>query len=61
MTVLNTSIDRYTLKREAWARRDAEASSEQLMETRNLEASFRYAKVLLSKSRLRAEVYLQQN
>lgn len=61
-TMLNTTtMDRLSLKREAWARRDIEASSEQLLETRNLEVSFRYARVLLSKSRLRAEVFLQQN
>ncbi|HET6567928.1 MAG TPA: hypothetical protein VFG50_08180 [Rhodothermales bacterium] len=54
-------LDRFYLKQAVWTRRDVAATAEQLVETRNLEASFRFARVLLSKARLRAEVYLQQN
>ena len=61
LPVLNMPLNRLSLKQEAWARRDIEASYEQLLEARNLEHSFRYARVLLSKARLRAEVFLQQN
>ena len=57
--MIRASLDRPTLEQDAWRRRDVAASFEQEEETRRL--GFRHARVLLSKTRLRAEVYLQQN
>ncbi len=59
--MLNVTLNRYLLKQDAWMRRDSEANEDQLFEAKNLDTAFRYARVLLSTTRLRAETYLQQN
>jgi hypothetical protein len=57
--MLKTSLDRYRLEQEVQERRNTLATYEQEQETRQL--GFRHTRVLLSKTRLRAEAYLQQN
>lgn len=59
--MLEHSLDPYSLAEDAWLRRDKEATPEQQEDMRRLEHTFRHTRILVARSRLKAEAYLQQN
>ena len=55
------TLDRNALEQIAWERRDVVATMRQAVDARRLEKTFEHTRVLLSRTRLRAEVHLVQN
>lgn len=60
-TMIDQSLERQFLEENVWRRRDVAATVEQEDEVRQATVAFQHARVLMSRARMRAEVYLQRN